>query len=105
MVGVNDIQKVTDNILEDNKEVTIHIPLEDLVWTIVSFSYMMRYNEDEAFLNPNISSEERQHYINHREYLASRRDELARLIGQYSEFDTQRIWTVIRESGIFRSYK
>lgn len=104
MVGVNDIRKVTDNIIEDNKEVILHIPLEDLVWAIVYFSYSMRDDEDEAFLNPNLTNSDRQRFIRDREYLASRRDELARIIGQYSDFDTQKIWTVISESGIFRKY-
>lgn len=101
-----ELKEKVDNIIKEDK--TINVPLKDLIWTIVAYSYEMRDIEDELFKHypfrpRSMSLEMEQSLVNDKEYLACRRDELARIISTYSEFDTQRIWEQINP--IFKVYK
>ena len=74
------VKEMWDTILtEEEKNKTITIPIKDLVWTMICYSYNMKEYED-------ISSR----FL--KEGVAARRDELGRLITQYSNFNTQRIY-------------
>lgn len=86
----NNIKSITDTII-GNQDITIKIPLVDLVWTIVIFSDKMVDLEDKIH-DDNLSLEEKAYFLRQKEYYACRNDELSRLISQYSDFDTQRIW-------------
>jgi hypothetical protein len=101
----DEMKQMLDNIL--NEDITLNIPLEDLIWAIINYSYMMRDIEDELFSNyphypNNLSPREIDSLANNKEYTACRRDELARIIGQYSDFDTSKIWESV--DSIFRDY-
>ncbi len=101
----DEMKQMLDDIL--NEDITLNIPLEDLIWTIINYSYMMRDIEDELFSNypyypNNLSRREIDSLANDKEYTACRRDELARIISQYSDFDTSKIWESV--DSIFRDY-
>lgn len=103
----DNIKDIVDKIIQDD-DLIINIPLSDLIWTIVVFSFSMRNIEDELFkrypFRPlSLSKEEEANLSRDKEYCACRRDELARLIGQYSDFDTQRIWDEVDK--IFKDYR
>jgi hypothetical protein len=94
---INNIKNIVDNILKENENKTIHIPLKDLIWTIVVFSYDMKSIEDKVFSDypfqpMGMCEDTYKSLIQDKEYLACRRNELARIIGQYTDFNTQKIW-------------
>lgn len=90
-----EIKEVTDSILGDDRDIVCNIPLKDLIWTMVVYSVEMSNLEDEIFNSQQGNSVELDSLINKREYRACRRDELARLISQYTSFDTQRVWSEV----------
>lgn len=101
-----ELKEKVDNIIKEDK--TINVPLKDLIWTIVAYSYEMRDIEDEMFSNyqfipNNLTEEDIDELAEDKEYVACKRNELIRIISTYSEFDTQRIWEQINP--IFKVYK
>lgn len=107
---MTDIKQVYEAILtEADKDTIVSIPLKDLIWTIVVFSQQMSDCEQEAFgdsyprMQPGMTQEEVDSIISQREYLACRRDELARLITQYTDYDTSKIWSEVIK--LFKDYK
>lgn len=93
-----ELKEKVDNIIKEDK--TINVPLKDLIWTMVAYSYEMKYIEDKMFSNyplipDNLTEEDIDKLANDKEYLACKRSELARLIKQYSDFDTRKIWEQI----------
>lgn len=101
----DEMKQMLDDILKE--DITLNIPLEDLIWTIINYSYMMRDIEDKIFSNypyypNNLSKRDYDSLANDKEYTACRRDELARIIGQYSDFDISKIWESV--DSIFRDY-
>lgn len=93
---IKNIRGIVDNILGEDKGIVLEIPLNDLVWTIVCF-YDRLYALDDEIQE---LCELGMFYTDLRfekEMLASRSDELARVIGQYSDFDTQQIWNNLSE--------
>lgn len=99
----NEIKNIVDNILKEDKNIELTIPLKDLIWTITAFSYLMKNIEEEIFNDSIFKTTKIEKLINQKEYYACRRDELARLITQYTDFDTQRIWNEV--DSIFVEYK
>lgn len=101
---MEDIKKVAGNIVKDNDTV-LEIPLSDLVWTIVVFSYNMSTIEDEIFseVHNTINRDNLDKLVMRKECTAARRDELARIIGQYSDFDTRKIWDEV--DNLFKHYE
>lgn len=108
MATVEDLRNMTDTILQDDTDIILNIPLKDLIWTIVCYSQEMSTLEQEAFgktypyLQPGMTQEQVDSLINQKEYTACRRDELARIIGQYTSFDTQRIYKEVNK--LFKKY-
>ena len=108
MATVEDLRNMTDTILQDDTDIILNVPLKDLVWTIVCYSQEMSNLEQEAFgktypyLQPGMTQEQVDYLIDQREYTACRRDELARIIGQYTSFDTQRIYKEVDK--LFKKY-
>ena len=106
---MTDIKQVYEAILtEADKDNIVSIPLKDLIWTMVIYSKQMRNLEDEIFSEypyyPSDKSKiEVDNLIKDKEYKACRRDELARLITKYSEFDTQKIWAEVDK--LFKDYR
>lgn len=99
--------EILHNILQEDKDIIINIPLKDLIWTIICYSYNMRDIEDEMFKNYpytplDISNKDMEYLSTQKEYHACRRDELARLISTYSDFNTQRVWVEVDK--IFKNY-
>jgi hypothetical protein len=43
----DEMKQMLDDVL--NEDITLNIPLGDLIWTIIYYSYMMRDNEDMLF--------------------------------------------------------
>ena len=97
----NNIESITDTII-GNQDITIKIPLVDLVWTIVIFSDKMVDLEDKIFKDDSLSLKEKAYFLRQKEYYACRRDELSRLISQYSDFDTEKIWKEVDK--MFKAY-
>ena len=56
----------------------------------------MKEYEDGAYMGKG-EYDYRNDLLIQKEYSACRRDELARIIGQYSDFDTQEIWNEVDE--------
>ena len=101
-----ELKEKVDSIIKEDK--IINVPLKDLIWTIVAYSYEMRDIEDEMFSNyplipDNLTEEDIDKLAKDKEYLACKRNELTRIIHTYTEFDTQRIWEQINP--IFKVYK
>ena len=101
----DEMHNMLNEIVQEN--ISVNIPLTDLVWTMIVYSYEMRDIEDELFKHypfrpRSMSLEMEQSLVNDKEYLACRRDELARIISQYSDFDTSKIHDKIKT--IFRDY-
>ena len=95
-------------LTEADKDTIVEIPLKDLIWTIVCYSNEMSNFEKEAFSNypyyPRHKNEdETDRLIQAREYKACRRDELARIITQYTDYDTSKIWSEVIK--LFKDYK
>ena len=103
-----DVKTSYNNIISDvDEEIVLEIPLKELIGTIVVYSNEMSNLEKEAFTNypyypVHKSKDETDKLIQSREYIACRRDELARLISQYSSFDTQKIWSEVIK--LFKEY-
>lgn len=95
---VVDLKEMHNRIIGDD-DVTVEIPLKDLIWTIIMYSQQMSNIEKEAFQDyPYIKIGRQKRFddlIKDREYKACRRDELARLISTYSDFDTKRLWVEV----------
>lgn len=95
MTDILEIRKIVDEILKEDKQ-TITIPLEELIWTIVCFNFDIKSIEEEINIDTKL---DRPIYDLHceKECKASRIDEISRIIGQYSDFDTQRIYKETRK--------
>jgi len=106
---MTDIREIYETILtEADKDTIVSIPLKDLIWTIVIYSKEMSNFEKEAFENypyypVHKSKDETDRILQAREYRACRRDELARLITQYTDYDTSKIWSEVIK--LFKDYK
>ena len=98
---MSDIKLIVDKIVED-KDITIEIPLIQLVWAIVAYSDEMVGLEDKLFGEDSLSLKEEGFFFRQKEYYACRRDELSRLISQYSDFDTEKIWKEVNK--MFKDY-
>ena len=98
MVEREDITRRVDNIIGEDNDLTFNVKLEDLIWTIVVFQYRLKEYDDEIdkAYNGRIYANLRS-LITDKECIASRCDEIARIIGQYSTFDTSRIWEETRK--------
>ena len=104
---LDEMKQIKDNILKEEDDITLKISLNDLIWSIIVYSYNMRNIEDELFSHypycpPNLTKIDMEQLSKDKEYLACRRDELTRLISQYSDFDTSRIWEQV--DTIFKDY-
>ena len=93
-----EVKSKTDAILGDTTVKMVSVPLEDLVWTIVNFDDRANQAEDKlAGMNHEASFynkedvEKLHSLVVERECYRARIDELARVIGQYTDFDTSRI--------------
>ena len=102
---LDEMKQMCDTILKEDK--SIGVSLKDLIWAMIVYSYEMRDIEDKIFADypykpHNLSQNEYDYLTNNKEYLACRRDELAKIIGKYSDFDTNKIWEQV--DTIFRDY-
>ena len=93
----NDIKQIYEKLIQDNEEMIVQIPLKHLIWTICWYSDKMSRIEEMIFKNYpnypiNMNINEYQSLVNSKEYYACRRDELLRIISNYSNFDTQKIY-------------
>ena len=95
-MNCDEVKEMADKILGDNKETILQIPLKDLIWTIICYSLEMNEFERGTYMGKS-EVEYRDTLMVQKEYMACRRDELARIISQYSDFDTQRVWEVVDE--------
>lgn len=104
---MSDVISIYENIIGNVEDTVLEIPLTDLIWTIVVFSQQMSDCEQEAFKDyPYYPLDKTKEYVDgllrEKEYTACRRDELARLISQYSSFDIQKIWDEVDK--LFKEY-
>lgn len=105
--SVSQVKEVVDKIIGEENELMVNISLQDLIWTIVSYSFNMRNIEDEIFKDypfepVTMRKIDVEKLIKDKEYFACRRDELARLISQFSDFDTRKIWVEVDK--LFEEY-
>jgi len=91
---IENIREIVDTIIKDNENIELIIPLSDIVWTIVVFYYRLYMLDEEIQSNP--QSDKMWSLKMNKECMASRSDELARIINQYSDFDTQHIWETLK---------
>ena len=96
---IKDIRGIVDNIVGKDKDIILEIPLKDLVWTIVVF-YDRIYELDDRMQELSSMGMFYTDVRFNKEMLASRSDELARVIAQYGDFDTQRIWSNLHDEYI-----
>ena len=89
------ISEKTNNILKEDKDVILEIPLKELVWTIICYTREIKELEEKIFENTTPYLEKGL-LIRQKEYKVCRSDELARIISQYTSFDVQRIWEGIK---------
>lgn len=92
---ITEVKVTVDNILGDDKDKKITLPLKDLIWTIVHYNLNIRDLEDKIHsdVEDNIILNKKNHFLLvNKECNASRADELVRLISAYSNFSTGRIY-------------
>lgn len=105
--SVSQVKEVVDKIIGEEKELALNISLQDLIWTIVSYSLDMKNIEEKIFKNDSfkqgdLTKVDVENLIKDKECCACRRDELARIIRQYSDFDTRKIWVEVDK--LFEDY-
>ena len=100
---MNEIKIIVDNIIGDDEDVIVNIPLRDLIWTIVCYSKDMSVCENKIRHEPD--SEDLEYLIRLKEYTTYRRDELSRLINQYSDFNIIRIWDEVDKLVRYKNIK
>lgn len=92
---ITEVKEIVDKILGDDYDITVTLPLKDLVWTMVNYSFNIKEIEEliHAATEDNIKLTQYNHrLLVDKECNAAREDELGRLISTYSNFNTQRIY-------------
>lgn len=88
-----DLKVMYNDIINDVEDTQISINVKDLIWTIMVYEHQLHLTEQELYdaMYGKIFGDIRS-LITQKECYASRSDELARLLSEYSDFDTQKIW-------------
>lgn len=93
MNNTEDLKKIFNNIINpDEEDIIIEVPVSKLIWRIVMLSDQMVDYEDKIFEDDNLSLKEKSYYYEQKEYCACRRDEIAKIITHFSNYDTSKIW-------------
>ena len=96
MTDISEIREICDAIITDDENKTITIPLTDLIWTIVCYNFDIKHIEEEINIDDAMG---RPFYdlICAKNCKSSRIDEIGRIISQYGDFDTQKIYKETRK--------
>ena len=90
MIDWEEIKKEVDQLLGEDYDKFITIPLKDIIWTMVIYKKQI-YGLDELNMG-NPSASERLVNSIRKESVVARCDELGRVVSQYSDFDTSEVW-------------
>lgn len=89
---IDELIKETSKLLGEDCDKFITIPLKDFIWTMVI--YKKQINDlDELMNDVHTSLANRLVLKVRKESMVARCDELGRVVSQYSDFDTSRVWT------------